>query len=123
MPVDPLTIIYFRFLFDRLSELLMVFNTSLTQAINFLTRPLIPIYAPAMINDLQHILRSTLNATYPPSRTMHFTLSFSATNHPSRPVYAACIATGILSSDCIRLLSQSRAFDLLWSPTLSLSAM
>lgn len=94
----------------------MASNTSLTQAINFLTRPLIPIYAPAMINNLQHILRSTLNAAYPPSHTKHFTLSFSAANHPPRPIYATCIATGILWSDWIRLLSQSRAFDLLVEP-------
>ncbi|KAF8970849.1 hypothetical protein BDZ97DRAFT_1634671, partial [Flammula alnicola] len=89
--------------------------TSITQAINFLTRPLILTQSPDIVACFQSILRTTLQAAYAPSRDSHLVLSFSATSLPPRPVYAACIASGINWSDWISLLG-AREFDLIIMP-------
>lgn len=87
-------------------------TTSLAQAIAFLTRPLTLVYAHETITSLQHILRTTINVAYPSSS---FKLSLSSTALPPRPIYAACIATGIKWSEWFNLLGQ-RSFDLLIEP-------
>ena len=87
-------------------------TTSLVQAIAFLTRPLTLVYAHETITSLQHILRTTINVAYP---SPSFKLSLSSTALPPRPIYAACIATGIQWSEWFKLLGQ-RSFDLLIEP-------
>ena len=85
--------------------------TSLSQAINFLTRPLILSQEPDMITSLQMILRSTLQAVYSAARTSRLVLSLSRSSLPPRPIYAACIASGLEWHEWIALLG-SRDFDL-----------
>ena len=87
-------------------------TTSLAQAIAFLTRPLTLVYAHETTTSLQHILRTTINVAYP---SPSFKLSLSSTALPPRPIYAACIATGIQWSEWFKLLGQ-RSFDLLIEP-------
>jgi len=99
----------------------MVFSTSTTaptsisQAINFLTRPLILSQEPDMIHSLQMILRSTLQAVYASTRAPRLVLSLSVSSLPPRPIYAACIASGIQWCEWIALLG-SRDFDLVIEP-------
>ena len=85
--------------------------TSISQAINFLTRPLIFSQEPDMIHSLQMILRSTLQAAYSAARTSRLVLSLSRSSLPPRPIYAACIASGLQWQEWIALLG-SRDFDL-----------
>jgi hypothetical protein len=87
-------------------------TTSLAQAIAFLTRPLTLVYAHETITSLQHILRTTISVAYP---SPSFKLSLSSTALPPRPIYAACIATGIQWSEWFKLLGH-RSFDLLIEP-------
>jgi hypothetical protein len=89
--------------------------TSISQAINFLTRPLIFNQEPDMIHSLQMILRSTLQAAYSAARTSRLALSLSRSSLPPRPIYAACIATGLQWQEWIALLG-SRDFDLVIEP-------
>lgn len=89
--------------------------TSISQAINFLTRPLILSQEPDMIHSLQMILRSTLQAAYSAGRTSRLILSLSRSSLPPRPIYAACIASGLEWQEWIALLG-SRDFDLVIEP-------
>jgi len=89
--------------------------TSISQAINFLTRPLIFSQDPDMIHSLQMILRSTLQAVYSTARTSRLVLSLSRSSLPPRPIYAACIASGLQWHEWIALLG-SRDFDLVIEP-------
>ena len=89
--------------------------TSISQAINFLTRPLIFSQEPDMIDSLQMILRSTLQAVYSAARTSRLVLALSRLSLPPRPIYAACIASGLQWQEWIALLS-SRDFDLVIEP-------
>ena len=89
--------------------------TSISQAINFLTRPLIFSQDPDMIHSLQMILRSTLQAVYSTARTSRLVLSLSRSSLPPRPIYAACIASGLQWQEWIALLG-SRDFDLVIDP-------
>ena len=89
--------------------------TSISQAINFLTRPLILSQEPDMIHSLQMILRSTLQAAYSAARTSRLVLSLSRSSLPPRPIYAACIASGLQWQEWIALLG-SRDFDLVIEP-------
>ena len=89
--------------------------TSISQAINFLTRPLIFNQEPDMIDSLQMILRSTLQAVYSAARTSRLVLSLSRSSLPPRPIYAACIASGFQWQEWIVLLG-SRDFDLVIEP-------
>ena len=89
--------------------------TSISQAINFLTRPLICSQEPDMIHSLQMILRSTLQAVYSAARTSRLVLSLSHSSLPPRPIYAACIASGLQWQEWIALLG-SRDFDLVIKP-------
>ena len=89
--------------------------TSISQAIHFLTRPLIFNQEPDMIHSLQMILRSTLQAAYSAARTSRLTLSLSRSSLPPRPIYAACIASGIQWQEWITLLG-SGDFDLVIEP-------
>ena len=90
-------------------------TTSISHAINFLTRPLILTQEPDMIYSLQIILHSTLHAVYSASRTPRLVLSFSSSSLPPRPIYAACIASGFQWHEWISLLG-SRDFDLVIEP-------
>lgn len=81
--------------------------TSITQAIDFLTRPLILIHTPTKVVSLQIILQSILTATYLPTpQNNHPRMSFSLspTSLPPRPIYAACIASGVQWSEWISVL-------------------
>ena len=89
--------------------------TSISQAINFLTRPLIFNQEPDMIHSLQMILRSTLQAAYSAARTSRLVLPLSRSSLPPRPIYAACIASGLEWQEWIALLG-SRDFDLVIEP-------
>ena len=89
--------------------------TSISQAINFLTRPLILSQEPDMIHSLRMILRSTLQLAYSADRDPRLVLSLSATSLPPRPIYAACIASGVQWQEWIALLG-SRDFDLVIEP-------
>jgi hypothetical protein len=89
--------------------------TSISQAINFLTRPLIFSQEPDMIHSLQMILRSTLQAVYSAARTSRLVLPLSRTSLPPRPIYAACIASGLQWQEWIAVLG-SRDFDLIIEP-------
>ena len=89
--------------------------TSISQAINFLTRPLILTQEPDMIHSLQMILRSTLQVVYAAARTPRLVLSLSHSSLPPRPIYAACIASGIQWHDWITVLD-SRDFHLVIEP-------
>ena len=89
--------------------------TSISQAINFLTRPLICSQEPDMIHSLQMILRSTLQAVYSAARTSRLVLSLSRSSLPPRPIYAACIASGLQWQEWFALLG-SRDFDLVIKP-------
>ncbi|KAF9561408.1 hypothetical protein CPC08DRAFT_707385 [Agrocybe pediades] len=85
---------------------------SISQAINFLTRPLILTQTPKMINCLKSILRSTLGAQFDPAREARLVLSFSASSLPATPILGACIATGIRWAEWMQLLS-NRDFDMI----------
>ncbi|KAF8152580.1 hypothetical protein B0H34DRAFT_121825 [Crassisporium funariophilum] len=98
--------------FNNVSSAPNMVPASIVQAIGFLTRPLILTQTPDMISSLQMILRSTLQAVYFPARAPRITLSLSTSSLPPRPVYAACIASGIQWSDWIRSLG-ARDFDLI----------
>ena len=89
--------------------------TSISRAINFLTRPLIFNQEPDMIHSLQMILRSTLQAAYSAARTSRLVLPLSRSSLPPRPIYAACIASGLEWQEWIALLG-SRDFDLVIEP-------
>ncbi|KAF8817640.1 hypothetical protein BYT27DRAFT_7181770 [Phlegmacium glaucopus] len=89
--------------------------TSISQAINFLTRPLILSQESDMIHSLQMILRSTLQAVYSAARSSRLVLSLSVSSLPPRPIYAACIASGLQWCEWIALLG-SRDFDLVIEP-------
>jgi hypothetical protein len=103
----------------------MAFNTqptiptSITQAIDFLTRPLILIHAPTKVISLQLVLQSTLTAAYLPARQNshpRMTLSLSPASLPPRPIYAACIASGVQWSEWISVLGGT-PFDLVIDPS------
>ena len=88
--------------------------TSISKAINFLTGPLVPSQEPDMIHSLQMILQSTLQAAYSTART-RLVLSLSHSSLPPRPIYAACIASGLQWHEWISLLG-SQDFDLVIQP-------
>ncbi|KAF8148416.1 hypothetical protein B0H34DRAFT_863373 [Crassisporium funariophilum] len=98
--------------FTNISSASTMAPVSITQAINFLTRPLILTQSPDMIISLQMILRTTLQAVYLPARAPRITLSLSTSSLPPRPIYAACIACGIQWSDWIKSLG-ARDFNLI----------
>lgn len=83
----------------------------ITQTIAFLTRPLILTQAPEMVNALKSILRTTLNNCYNPARDGRLILSLSTTFLPPRPIFAACIASGLHWAHWMKLLG-GRDFDL-----------
>ncbi|KAF8182677.1 hypothetical protein BJ912DRAFT_1044212 [Pholiota molesta] len=69
---------------------------SLTHAIAFLTRPLLPSLAPSTLALLQSALRRTLEAAYVPNRASRLVLAFGGPGAPPpRPVAAACRAAGV----------------------------
>ncbi|KAF9466678.1 hypothetical protein BDZ94DRAFT_1295499 [Collybia nuda] len=81
--------------------------TSITQAIDFLTRPLVLIHTPTKVASLQLILQSILTATYlptPQNNHPRMTFILSPASLPPRPIYAACIASGVQWSEWISVL-------------------
>jgi len=94
----------------------MAFNYSanVSQAINFLTLPLVITQTADMVASVQSVLRSTLSAalgTY----GGQLTLSFSINSLPPRPILAACIACDFPWDDWMALLG-NRDFDLIIEP-------
>ncbi|KDR71907.1 hypothetical protein GALMADRAFT_253691 [Galerina marginata CBS 339.88] len=88
-----------------------VIPASITQAIDFLTRPLILTQSPELVSSLKSILRTTLRAYFNPTRDAKLTLFLSTTSLPPRPVFAACIASGLHWATWMRLLG-ARDFNL-----------
>ncbi|KAF8175565.1 hypothetical protein BJ912DRAFT_1064206 [Pholiota molesta] len=89
---------------------------SLTHAIAFLTRPLLPSLAPSTLALLQSALRHTLAAAYVPNRASRLVLAFGGPGAPPpRPVAAACRAAGVSWAAFMPLLSTS-AFALVIEP-------
>ncbi|KDR76017.1 hypothetical protein GALMADRAFT_458564 [Galerina marginata CBS 339.88] len=77
---------------------------SITQAIGFLTRPLILTQSPELVNSLKSVLRTTLHSYFNPARDARLTLSLSTASLPPRPIFAACIAAGLHWAVWMRLL-------------------
>lgn len=93
-------------------------DIAVARAVEFLTRPLgSPTYTETTILSLQRILEANLTAALTPSplaKVANLTLNLSAT-FPPPAIHAACIATGIMWSSWINLLSGGRSFDLIIS--------
>lgn len=90
------------------------FSANVSQAINFLTLPLVITQTADMVASVQSVLRSTLSAalgTY----GGQLTLSFSINSLPPRPILAACIACDFPWDDWMALLG-NRDFDLIIEP-------
>ncbi|KAF8899940.1 hypothetical protein CPB84DRAFT_1106580 [Gymnopilus junonius] len=64
-----------------------------------------------MVNTLKTILRTTLNSSYNPARDGRLILSLSASSIPPRPIFAACIASGLHWAHWMKLLGD-RDFDI-----------
>ena len=87
---------------------------NITQAINFLTLPLILTQTSDLVMSVQSVLRTTLPAALAP-RGGKGTLSFSPDSLPPRPVLAASIACNFPWDDWMTLLGH-RDFDLTIEP-------
>lgn len=90
------------------------FSANVSQAINFLTLPLIITQTADMVASVQSVLRSTLSATLAPCGGQ-LILPFSPNSLPPRPVLAACIACDFRWDDWMTLLG-NRDFDLIIEP-------
>lgn len=90
----------------------MAFNfaANVSQAINFLTLPLIITQTADMVSSVQSVLRSTLSTALASSRGQ-LSLSCSPSFLPPRPILAACIACDFFWDDWMALLG-NRDFDL-----------
>lgn len=87
---------------------------NITQAINFLTLPLILTQTSDLVMSVQSVLRTTLPASLA-SRGGNGTLSFSPDSLPPRPILAASIACNFPWDDWMTLLG-NRDFDLTIGP-------
>ena len=94
----------------------MAFNfaANVSQAIKFLTLPLIITQTADMVASVQSVLRSTLSAALASSGGQ-LSLSFSPNFLPPRPILAACIACDFSWDDWMALLG-NRDFDLIIEP-------
>ncbi|KAF8185438.1 hypothetical protein BJ912DRAFT_485872 [Pholiota molesta] len=90
---------------------------SLTHAIAFLTRPLLPALAPEALALLQTALRRALAAAYVPNRASRLVLGFAGSGAPPpRPVHAACRAAGVSWAAWRPLLPAHGAFAVVIEP-------
>ncbi|KAF8175573.1 hypothetical protein BJ912DRAFT_1046206 [Pholiota molesta] len=90
---------------------------SLTHAIAFLTRPLLPLLAPSTLALLHSALRRTLAAAYVPNRASRLVLAFGGPGAaPPRPVAAACRAAGVAWAAWAPLLGARGAFAVVIEP-------
>jgi len=98
-------------------------NTTLAQALAFLTRPLCGPYPSTTVMKLQLILEANLTALYAPSWDVYDPLrgsgrrclTLSPSGLPPRPFYSACIAAGVQWPDWIALLG-GQEFDFFVDP-------
>ncbi|TFK71175.1 hypothetical protein BDN72DRAFT_877344 [Pluteus cervinus] len=85
---------------------------SLNHAIEFLTRPLLMIYAPTKVLSLQMLLQSALSALFTQRRGSRLTLSISQGSVAPRAFYPSCMAVGVRWADWFTLLG-GKEFDLI----------
>jgi len=98
-------------------------SVTLTHAIAFLTRPLILSYPAATVIKLQLVLEANLTplfaSTWAPDEPLRGSgrrcLSLSPSCLPPRPIYAACLTTGVQWFDWIAALG-GREFDFFVDP-------
>jgi len=96
---------------------------AVAQAIIFLTRPLTSIHPTQTVIKLQLVLEANLTALYAPTWTPREPAFGSATRClglspdclPPRPIYSACLATGVQWFEWISQLG-NRSFDLCVDP-------
>lgn len=91
---------------------------TLSQTITFLTTPLMlsSAYTQQQLHTLKQILTISFSSTSMRNSTKPTVLSLSPSSLPPRPIYAACIASGIKWVDWIALLG-GREFDLIVDST------
>ncbi|KAF8171278.1 hypothetical protein BJ912DRAFT_121018 [Pholiota molesta] len=90
---------------------------SLTHAIAFLTRPLLPALSPEALALLQAALRRALAAAYVSNRASRLVLAFAGPGAPPpRPVDAACRAAGVSWAAWMPLLPVHGAFAVVIEP-------
>lgn len=90
------------------------FSANVSQAINFLTLPLIITQTADMVASVQSVLRSTVSAALATCGDQ-LILSFSPSSLPPRPILVACIACDFPWDDWMTLLG-NRDFDLIIEP-------
>jgi len=98
-------------------------SAAIAHAISFLTRPLTSVHPIPTVIKLQLVLEANLTALYGPTWTPREPLFGSASRCltlspdrlPPRPIYSACIATGVQWFEWISLLD-NRSFDLFVDP-------
>ncbi|KAK2467517.1 hypothetical protein APHAL10511_000372 [Amanita phalloides] len=77
---------------------------SLTEAIVFLSRPLLMFYTPSEIATVQAVLQTTLPTAYFSSREPRLFLTLSPAIQPPPPILAACVAARVRWADWIVVL-------------------
>ncbi|TEB24548.1 hypothetical protein FA13DRAFT_1305208 [Coprinellus micaceus] len=90
-------------------------SSSISQAVAFLTRPVSFVQDAYMMFALQTILRSTLLAAFTAASSKRLVMTFTP-DMPPRPIWAACIATGIEWIEWIQFFGQQE-FDLIIEET------
>jgi len=89
-------------------------SRTVAQAVSFLVSPLVPSYPMTAVSKLQLLLEANLTALYAPTWTTMDPLKGSASRSlslsphclPSRPIYSACLATGVQWFEWIALLGK-----------------
>lgn len=79
---------------------IIIMSSALTSLVNWLTRPLVPVFPTTTVITLQLLLEANLAPLFPgdaPGRA--FTFAFSMKSLPPTPIYSACVDAGLSWAD------------------------